>query len=47
LMANQFPEASGLQVSALMYAGLVLFALTLLVNIAAEWIVNQVKAKYQ
>ncbi len=47
LMANQFAEASGLQVSALMYAGLVLFALTLLVNIAAEWIVNQVKAKYQ
>jgi phosphate ABC transporter, permease protein PstC len=47
LMANQFPEASGLQVSALMYAGLVLFALTSLVNIAAEWIVNQVKAKYQ
>ncbi|MGL4497569.1 MAG: phosphate ABC transporter permease subunit PstC [Planktothrix sp.] len=47
LMANQFPEASGLQVSALMYAALVLFALTLLVNIAAEWIVNQVKAKYQ
>ncbi len=47
LMANQFPEASGLQVSALMYAGLVLFALTLLVNIIAERIVNQVKAKYQ
>lgn len=47
LMANQFPEASGLQVSALMYAGLVLFALTLLVNILAERIVNQVKAKYQ
>lgn len=46
LMANQFPEASGLQVSSLMYAGLVLFALTLLVNIVAERIVNQVKAKY-
>lgn len=46
LMANQFPEASGLQVSALMYAGLILMVLTLVVNIMAEWIVNQVKAKY-
>lgn len=46
LMANQFAEASGLQVSALMYTGLVLFALTLIVNILAQWIVNQVKAKY-
>ena len=47
LMANQFAEASGLQVSALMYAGLVLFFLTLLVNILAQWIVGQVQAKYQ
>lgn len=47
LMANQFAEASGLQVSALMYAGLVLFFLTLVVNILAQWIVNQVQAKYQ
>ncbi|MDJ0734095.1 MAG: phosphate ABC transporter permease subunit PstC [Nostocaceae cyanobacterium] len=43
LMANQFAEASGLQVSALMYAGLVLFVLTLIVNILAEVIVVQVK----
>ncbi len=47
LMANQFAEASGLQVSALMYAGLVLFFLTLVVNILAQWIVGQVQAKYQ
>jgi phosphate transport system permease protein len=47
LMANQFAEASGLQVSALMYAGLVLFFLTLLVNILAQWVVSQVQAKYQ
>ena len=47
LMANQFAEASGLQLSALMYAGVVLFILTLLVNIGAQWIVNQVQAKYQ
>ncbi|MDJ0556607.1 MAG: phosphate ABC transporter permease subunit PstC [Microcoleaceae cyanobacterium MO_207.B10] len=47
LMANQFAEASGLQLSALMYAGVVLFVLTLLVNILADWIVNQVKARYE
>lgn len=46
LMANQFAEASGLQVSALMYAGLVLFVLTLIVNVFAELIVRNVKAKY-
>ncbi len=43
LLANQFAEAAGLQVSALMYAGLVLFAITLIVNILAELIVRQVK----
>ncbi|BAQ63697.1 phosphate ABC transporter permease subunit PstC [Geminocystis sp. NIES-3709] len=47
LIANQFAEASGLQISALMYAGLVLMILTLIVNILAEYIVNQVKAKYE
>lgn len=47
LMANQFPEASGLQVAALMYAGVVLFLLTLIVNVVAQWIVSQVQAKYQ
>jgi phosphate transport system permease protein len=43
LLANQFAEASGLQVSALMYAALILFVLTLMVNIAAEWLVMRVK----
>jgi phosphate transport system permease protein len=43
LLANQFAEASGLQTAALMYAGLVLFAITLIVNILAELIVRQVK----
>lgn len=47
LIANQFAEASGLQISALMYAGLVLMILTLIVNVLAEYIVNQVKAKYE
>jgi phosphate transport system permease protein len=46
LLANQFAEASGIQVSALMYAALVLMVLTLIVNIFAEYIVEQVKAKY-
>jgi ABC-type arginine/histidine transport system permease subunit len=36
LLANQFGEAEGMQVSALMYAALVLVALTLVVNIAGE-----------
>lgn len=43
LLANQFAEASGLQIAALMYAGLVLFGITLIVNILAELIVRQVK----
>jgi phosphate transport system permease protein len=43
LLANQFSEASGLQVAALMYAALVLFVLTLAVNILAEFIVLRVK----
>src|SRR3984957_19691524 len=36
LLANQFGEAQGLQISALMYAALVLVLLTLLVNMAGE-----------
>jgi len=43
LLANQFAEASGLQVSALMYAALILFVLTLLVNILAELLVRRVQ----
>ncbi|BAZ38006.1 phosphate ABC transporter, permease protein PstC [Calothrix sp. NIES-4101] len=43
LLANQFAEASGLQVGALMYAALVLFVLTLVVNILADLIVTRVK----
>ncbi|GBF80912.1 phosphate ABC transporter permease subunit PstC [Aphanothece sacrum] len=46
LLANQFAEASGMQVAALMYAALVLMILTLVVNIVADYIVSQVKAKY-
>lgn len=43
LMANQFSEAADLQKSALLYAGLVLFAITLIVNILAEFIISKVK----
>jgi len=46
LIANQFAEASGLQESALFYAGFILFGLTLLVNIGAELIVQRVQ-KYE
>jgi phosphate transport system permease protein len=42
LLANQFAEASGLQVSSLMYAAIVLFVLTLLVNILAQVVVKRV-----
>jgi phosphate transport system permease protein len=43
LLANQFAEAGGLQISALMYAALILFVLTLVVNVGAEWLVMKVK----
>lgn len=43
LLANQFAEAGGLQISALMYAALVLFGLTLVVNILAELLVRRVR----
>lgn len=36
LLANEFAEAQGMQVSALMYAGLVLLVVTLAVNLVAE-----------
>jgi len=43
MLANQFAEAQDLQIAALMYAGLILFGLTLIVNILAEIIVQRVK----
>lgn len=45
LLANQFAEADGLQISSLMYAAFVLFLITLLVNILAEMIVRRVRTK--
>lgn len=43
LLASQFAEASGLLENSLFYAGLVLFLITLIVNVLAELIVRQVK----
>lgn len=43
LLANQFAEASGLQVAALMYAALILFGITLLINILAQLLVRRVQ----
>lgn len=42
-LANEFAEADGLQISSLMYAAFVLFALTLLVNIFAELLILRVQ----
>ncbi|MBM5800391.1 MAG: phosphate ABC transporter permease subunit PstC [Cyanobacteria bacterium K_DeepCast_35m_m2_023] len=46
MLANQFGEADGIQVSALMYAALILMLLTLVVNILAQWIVRRLSLKY-
>ena len=43
LLANQFAEASGLQVAALMYAALILFFITLVVNILAQLLVTKLQ----
>ncbi len=46
MLANQFGEADGVQVSALLYAALVLMVLTLTVNIIAQWIIKKLSLKY-
>ena len=46
MLANQFGEADGIQVSALMYAALILMVLTLVVNVIAQWIVRRLSLKY-
>ena len=46
MLANQFGEADGIQVSALMYAALVLMLLTFIVNILAQWVVKRLSLKY-
>lgn len=43
LLANEFAEAGPEQVAALMYVALILLAITLVVNIAAELMIRRVK----
>ena len=45
LLANQFAEAGGMQVASLMYAALILFGLTLVVNVLAELVVRRFSMK--
>jgi|TARA_B100001939_G_scaffold340643_1_gene349034 phosphate transport system permease protein len=47
LIANQFGEAGELQMSALMYAALVLMVITFFVNVMAQWIVQRLALKYE
>jgi phosphate transport system permease protein len=44
LLANRFAEASPIEVGALMYAALVLMAITLAVNVAGTWIIQRLTA---
>ena len=46
MLANQFGEADGSQVSSLMYAAFILIILTLIVNIFAQWMVKRLSLKY-
>ncbi|MEA5424457.1 phosphate ABC transporter permease subunit PstC [Synechococcus sp. CCY9201] len=46
MLANQFGEASGIQVSALMYAALVLMVLTFAVNVLAQLLVRRLSLRY-
>ncbi|MDM7935992.1 MAG: phosphate ABC transporter permease subunit PstC [Cyanobium sp. CZS 48M] len=46
MLANQFGEADGIQVSALLYAALILMLLTFAVNILAQWIVRKFSLSY-
>jgi phosphate transport system permease protein len=40
LLASRFPEAGQLEVEALMYAALVLLAITLVVNVLGTWLLS-------
>jgi phosphate transport system permease protein len=46
MLANQFGEADGVQVSALMYAALILMLLTFMVNVFAKWLVRRLSLRY-
>lgn len=44
LLANHFPEANTVEIGALMYAAVVLLAITLVINIAGEFILSRASA---
>ncbi len=46
LLANQFGEADGTQISSLMYAAFILMIMTLVINILAQWLVKKLSLKY-
>ena len=46
MLANQFGEADGSQVSSLMYAAFILMILSLTVNVFAQWLVKRLSLKY-
>jgi len=46
LLANQFGEADGSQISSLMYAAFILMIMTLIINIFAQWLVKKLSLKY-
>ncbi len=46
MLANQFGEADGSQVSSLMYAAFILMILSLAVNVCAQWLVKRLSLKY-
>ena len=45
LLASHFPEAGPVEVKALMYAALVLLAITLLVNVAGTWVLETMRTR--
>ena len=46
LLANQFAEADGLQINALMYAALLLIIMTLVVNLAGELVLKKTQKSF-
>ena len=46
-IALDFPESSGLDVNVLIASGLVLFAITLVVNMAARWVIERTERAYR
>lgn len=46
MLANQFGEADGTQVSSLYYAAFILMVITLAVNIVSQWLVKRLSLKY-